>query len=63
MPGASLGIIPGGRGNDLARVLRIPQDAIAACGTGPVASVTVAPGHDVRCLRVRELLASELVTR
>ena len=39
------------------------QDAIAACGTGPVASVTVAPGHDVRCLRVRELLASELVTR
>jgi peptide/nickel transport system ATP-binding protein len=39
------------------------QDAIAACGAGQVASVTVAPGHDVRCLRVRELVASELVAR
>jgi diacylglycerol kinase family enzyme len=32
VPGAVLGIIPAGRGNDLARVLRIPSDPIAACG-------------------------------
>jgi peptide/nickel transport system ATP-binding protein len=37
-------------------------DAVAACGTGPVGSVAVSPGHDVRCLRVHELLATELVT-
>jgi YegS/Rv2252/BmrU family lipid kinase len=31
VPGAVLGIVPAGRGNDLARVLRIPSDPVAAC--------------------------------
>jgi YegS/Rv2252/BmrU family lipid kinase len=30
-PGALMGILPGGRGNDLARVLGIPEDPIEAC--------------------------------
>jgi YegS/Rv2252/BmrU family lipid kinase len=33
VPGAVLGVLPGGRGNDLARVLGIPDEAIAACAT------------------------------
>jgi YegS/Rv2252/BmrU family lipid kinase len=33
VPGAILGVLPGGRGNDFARVLGIPEDAVAACAT------------------------------
>jgi YegS/Rv2252/BmrU family lipid kinase len=33
VPGAVLGVLPGGRGNDLARVLGIPDDMQAACAT------------------------------
>ncbi len=31
VPGAVLGVLPGGRGNDLARVLGIDEDAVEAC--------------------------------
>jgi YegS/Rv2252/BmrU family lipid kinase len=33
LPGAVLGVLPGGRGNDFARVLGIPRDALRACET------------------------------
>src|SRR5258708_22576266 len=33
VPDALLGILPGGRGNDLARVLGIPADPVQACAT------------------------------
>jgi YegS/Rv2252/BmrU family lipid kinase len=33
IPGAVLGVLPGGRGNDLARVLGIDRDAVSACAT------------------------------
>ncbi len=38
VPGAVLGLIPGGRGNDLARVLGIPDDPAGACAI-------IAQGH------------------
>ena len=34
------------------------QDAIDACGAGSVASLAVAPGHDVRCVRVSSNLVA-----
>jgi YegS/Rv2252/BmrU family lipid kinase len=37
-PGSLLGVLPGGRGNDLARVLGIPEDVRAACAV-------IADGH------------------
>jgi YegS/Rv2252/BmrU family lipid kinase len=33
LPDALLGVLPGGRGNDLARVLGIPADPVQACAT------------------------------
>ena len=33
LPGALLGVLPGGRGNDLVRVLGISQDPVQACAT------------------------------
>ena len=33
VPGAVLGVLPGGRGNDLARVLGIDENAVRACAT------------------------------
>jgi YegS/Rv2252/BmrU family lipid kinase len=35
VPGARLGVLPGGRGNDLARVLGIPGEPMAACAAYP----------------------------
>jgi YegS/Rv2252/BmrU family lipid kinase len=35
VPGALLGVLPGGRGNDLARVLGISRDPLAACAAVP----------------------------
>jgi YegS/Rv2252/BmrU family lipid kinase len=46
-PGALLGVLPGGRGNDLARVLEIPQDPVAACA--------VIAGGYVRAIDVGEV--------
>jgi YegS/Rv2252/BmrU family lipid kinase len=31
VPGAAFGVLPGGRGNDFARMVGIPRDAVAAC--------------------------------
>lgn len=47
VPGALLGILPGGRGNDLARVLGIPLEAVPACA--------VLAGGEVRDLDIGEV--------
>lgn len=50
IPGSVLGVLPGGRGNDLARVLGIPDDAVAACATiaqGIVRRVDLGVVYDV----------------
>ncbi|MEA2297646.1 MAG: hypothetical protein QOF77_582 [Solirubrobacteraceae bacterium] len=38
-PGSRLGVLPGGRGNDFARVLGIPADPVEACGVIAAGSV------------------------
>jgi YegS/Rv2252/BmrU family lipid kinase len=48
IPGAVLGVLPGGRGNDLARVLEIPADATEACGT---IATGVRRAVDLGCVR------------
>ncbi len=50
VPGAVLGVLPGGRGNDLARALGVSQDLAEACAT-------IADGV-VRAMDVGEVLAS-----
>jgi YegS/Rv2252/BmrU family lipid kinase len=48
VPDAVLGVLPGGRGNDLARVLGISDDAIAACdivGAGATRAMDVGVVH------------------
>jgi YegS/Rv2252/BmrU family lipid kinase len=54
-PGAVLGVLPGGRGNDLARVLRIPTDLESACAT--------IAGGLARPMDVGEVLAGGAHTR
>jgi YegS/Rv2252/BmrU family lipid kinase len=51
VPGAVLGVLPGGRGNDLARVLGIPDDPKAACAT--------IAGGKVRAMDVGEVVSPE----
>jgi YegS/Rv2252/BmrU family lipid kinase len=46
-PGAVLGLLPGGRGNDLARVLGLPPEPVAACEV-------IAHGHE-RAIDVGEV--------
>jgi YegS/Rv2252/BmrU family lipid kinase len=54
-PEALLGVLPGGRGNDLARVLEIPQDPIAACAV-------IAAGH-ARAMDVGEVRSASAPAR
>jgi YegS/Rv2252/BmrU family lipid kinase len=56
VPGAVLGVLPGGRGNDLARVLGISDDLRAACATiaeGVQHAMDVGEVRDTRAQRGR----------
>ncbi len=75
VPGALLGVLPGGRGNDLARVIGIPLEPLAACAViahgvpramdlgaiGDVAFVGIASvGFDSDANRIANLAPSRL---
>jgi YegS/Rv2252/BmrU family lipid kinase len=58
VPGAILGVLPGGRGNDLARVLGIPDDVRAACATIARGVTRAMDVGEVRAIDVVEVRAA-----